>query len=146
MKIRRIKLDICQLKKQASREPPFFFFSTRFFLSFSFLLSLLFCSVQQQKQQRRSPPSPSARPVATICSFLSFIFAKQQQQQGSRLDSLSSPKTSTSRRFQAVQIAGKGLNSSFEPSILRFSLDFLIFNFRVLDAICSIQLQLSLIL
>ena len=146
MKIRRIKLDICQLKIGLTWTPLLLFSSLRDFFLLLLSISAFF----------REPQTPAHRPITTSsppqadaftftsCSplllpLLHFRAAAAERRSNRQsAGQLELAGTSTSRRFQAVQIGGKGLNSSFEPSILRFRLDFLISNFRVLDAICSI--------
>ena len=113
--------------------PPFSFFSRRVFFFFSthfsflfFSAFLLFCSVQQQKQQRRSPPAPhlkptpSHSPAARLISFLSSIFAKQQQRSSRAVGwrSLSSPELQLPGDFRRCKLVVR-------DSILHLNLRFL---------------------
>ena len=119
--------------------PPFLL------LLHAFLFPFLFCFpslLLRPTAEAAAPITTSFPPQAdafifTSCSphllpllhFREAAAAAAEEQQGSRLEKLGHAGASTFRRLQAVQIGGKGLNSSNEPSILSFMLEFLDFHF-----------------
>ena len=126
MKIRRIKLNICQINLAlwgAAREPSFSFFLH----AISSLLPAFFRANHRPQLTVPSPPAPhlkptpSPSPAARLISFLSFTFAKQQHQRSSRAvgwRSLSSPELQLPGDFRRCKLVVR-------DSILHLSLQFL---------------------